>query len=288
MNHKKLVLAVVAMVIAVSYLATNVIAGQKVTVGANVPASQRTGIDGIRHDAWDALVKKYVDQAGMVDYRSWKADAGDIHALDAYLAMLSGADLSRPTGREATLAYWINAYNAVTVKGMLREYPTTSIRNHTAKVLGYNIWDDLLLVVGDSTYSLNNMEHKILRKQGEPRIHFAIVCASIGCPRLLNEAYTAARLNDQLTANARYFFADRTKFFVDRAGGIHVSPILQWFAEDFGANSREQMQTIAAYLPDESSRLAATGGTAAVTYLDYDWGINDRTIAAAGGANRRQ
>lgn len=248
-----------------------------VPVGAHVPANQHVAMDAIDHTSWNTLLAKYVDGNGGVDYRTWKATAADQQALDAYIAHLSQASLSQPSSREAQLAYWINAYNAVTVKGILREYPTTSIRNHTAKLFGYNIWKDLQLIVDGKQFSLEQMEHEILRKMGEPRIHFAIVCASIGCPRLLNEAYVAARLDEQLSTNTRAFFADQTKFQYDPAKGtIAVSPIMSWFAQDFGATQGEQLRRVAAYLPDAASRQLAESGAARVSYLGYDWGLNDR------------
>ena len=188
-----------------STIASIVLAGSTVTVGRATPTKQQVSFDRIDHSAWDALLKKYVDAQGQVAYQAWKNSAGDSQVLDAYINSLSRANTQTQASREAKLAFWINAYNAVTVKGILREYPTTSIRNHTAKVFGYNIWQDLMLTVGNSTYSLEDMEHKVLRKMGEPRVHFAIVCASYSCPRLLNEAYVAARLEKQLTINTRVF-----------------------------------------------------------------------------------
>ena len=251
-------------------------AGSKVKVGRAWPAAERVSMDKVDHAAFDALLKKYVDGRGMVAYAKWKASAADVAALDAYLGKLSQGDRARIAGRNAKLAFWINAYNAVTIKGILREYPTTSIRNHTAKVFGYNIWDDLLLRVGDDEVSLNDIEHKILRKMREPRIHFAIVCASISCPKLINEAYTAAKLDKQLAANARDFFADRGKFQYDASGSrISISPILKWFGEDFGANTAAQMATVSPYLPADAQKLARSG-RARVSYLDYDWGLNDQ------------
>lgn len=261
-------------------------AGSTVTVGAEVPVAQWVPVDQIDHSAWDTLLKKYVDSAGMVDYTRLKASAADQQTLDKYLSHLSAATFARDSSRDAQIAFWINAYNAVTVKGILREYPTTSIRNHTAKLFGYNIWEDLQLLVGGKSYSLDQMEHEILRKMGEPRIHFAIVCASIGCPRLLDEAYTEAKLDGQLTAGAEAFFADPTKFRYDTSRGtIAVSPILKWFAEDFGASQAEQLRTVAPYLPDEAARQLASSGRASVSYLDYDWDLNDQ--AKAGRASRR-
>ena len=179
------------------------LAGQKVTLGRAVPANQFVSMDQIDHGIWDGLLKRYVDNHRNVAYARWKQSAQDTQALDSYLGILSAANPRGQASKEAKLAFWINAYNAVTVRGILREYPTTSIRNHTAKLYGYNIWDDLLLSVGGSSYSLNQMEHEVLRKMGEPRIHFAIVCASRSCPRLLNEAYAADTLDAQLTTNSK-------------------------------------------------------------------------------------
>ncbi len=252
-------------------------AGAKVVVGQGWPAGQQVSIDQINHASWEALLGKYVDLDGRVNYSAWHQAKEDRLALDQYLRHLSRADWRRQATQEARLAYWINAYNALTIQGILREYPTSSIRNHTAKVFGYNIWDDLQLTVGDRSFSLNQMEHEVLRKMGEPRVHFAIVCASIGCPPLSNRAYSADHLDQQLTANARRFFADPQKFRFDVSHQrLELSPILKWFAEDFGASQAAQMRTIAPYLPDQAARNLATRGTATVSYLGYDWKLNDR------------
>lgn len=262
-------------------------AGSKVTVGQPWAVNERVPIDQIDHRPWDALLQKYVDAQGMVHYAAWKSSPADLQALDAYLASLSRAAPTSQTSRAGQFAFWINAYNAVTVHGILREYPTSSIRNHTAKAFGYNIWDDLLLVVGDQKVSLNDMEHKILRKMGEPRIHFAIVCASIGCPKLLNRAYMPQSIDGQLTASAQSFFADPQKFQYDaQAGQIRISPILKWFAEDFGASTAARLATIAPYLPDEHAQQLARSGRARVAYLDYDWNLNDLPSASRAAARR--
>lgn len=266
------VVAVVALT-----MVSEVVAGSPVLIGLNVPEQQRIAVGQIDHSTWDALLKTYVDESGLVNYAAWKADSSDMQALDGYLNHLSAASFAGPPDRNANLAFWINAYNAVTIKGILREYPTTSIRNHTARVFGYNIWKDLQLVVSGKPYSLEQIEHEVLRKMGEPRIHFAIVCASIGCPRLLNEAYVPARLELQLTGNAQAFFANLRNFRYDPTQRtIALSSILDWFGEDFGRNQAEQLRRIAPYLPDEPSRQLAESGTARVSYLDYDWNLNDQ------------
>lgn len=250
-------------------------AGDKIKLGKQIPAAKRVSFDQMDHTVWNHLLERFCSAQGMVDYTAWKASSADRRSLGEYLASLSQADAGKPAAREAKLAFWINAYNAVTAEGILREYPTSSFRNHTAKVFGYNIWDDLLLVVGGQSYSLNQMEHEILRKMGEPRIHFAVVCASIGCPPLRDEAYVADRIDEQLTDNAKRFFAGRSKFHADmRSRTISVSPILKWFAEDFGADQAAQMRSIAPYLPDKASQQFARSGQASVEYLDYDWNLN--------------
>ena len=250
---------------------------ETVEVGRSVPASRQVAMDKIDHSAWDTLLQKYVDDRGRVDYRGWKASRQDMQRLDHYLETLSTASRRVRSSRAAQLAFWINAYNAVTIRGILREYPTTSIRNHTAKVWGYNIWKNLLLHVGDTTISLNDMEHEVLRKMGEPRIHFAIVCASHSCPRLLNRAYVADKLEDQLATNTRNFFSNPGNFRYDAGRNTFLlSSILKWFAEDFGATTKVQLRTIAPYLPDRAAQAAARRGTVRVQYLDYDWSLNEQ------------
>ncbi|MCI0332878.1 MAG: DUF547 domain-containing protein [Planctomycetes bacterium] len=241
--------------------------GATVVLGKNVNKSQQVHAKQIDHSQWTTLLQKYVDDQGMVDYARWKASAPDTAALDAYLEHLSAAAGDLASAKRSTLlAFWINAYNAVTVRGILREYPTTSIRNHTAKVFGYNIWKDLKLLVAGRPYSLDEMEHEILRKMKEPRIHFAIVCAAMGCPRLLDEAYVAEKLEQQLDANAQAFFSDSNKFRFDAQNRtISVSPILDWFGEDFGSSQAERLRRIAPYLPDAAAQELAQSGNARVT-----------------------
>ncbi|MEM8864301.1 MAG: DUF547 domain-containing protein, partial [Planctomycetota bacterium] len=246
-------------------------------VGARAPASQRIGYDKIDHTAWDELLKQYVNDQGLVDYEGWKASGKSVTKLNDYLNNLSAVDPRQPAARESELAYWINAYNAVTVKGILEVYPTTSIRNHTAKVWGYNIWKNLKLRYADAQINLEDIEHQVLRKRGEPRIHFAIVCASIGCPRLLNEAYVPERLDEQLSTNARHFFAQQQNFQIDRGSNtVRLSSILKWFGEDFGATKQAQLQAISPYLPSDEARAFVSQPGVRVAYLDYDWNINEQ------------
>ena len=253
-------------------------AGTNVIVGRSWPVAKRVPLDQVDHARWDALLRKYVDRAGYVNYTTWKTSPQDVQRLDLYLASLSQGALKRSASRNAILAFWINAYNAVTVKGILHAYPIESIQDLRSTLgFGYDIWDDLLLIVGGTKFSLNQMEHEILRKIKEPRIHFAIVCASVGCPKLRNEAYTDDKMESQLSANGKAFFKDQTKFRYDpKEGRIHVSKILKWFGKDFGPTAADQMAAIAPYLPNESTKRFARSSAARVSYLDYDWSLNDQ------------
>lgn len=280
---KLVLLSATALIVAssVAYLACSG-ESRQVVVGKDIHdygggTAKAIPLDRVDHSTWDWLLQKYVDRDGMVDYDSWKASEPDRRALKQYLGTLSAADVSARTTRQGKLAYWINAYNALTVQGILDVYPTSSIRNHTAKLIGYNIWDDLLLPVDNRKYSLNQIEHKILRKLGEPRIHFAIVCASIGCPRLLNRAYTSGSLELQLAENTGDFFARQRNFQVDLANRkVRVSSILDWFGEDFGPTPRKGLAGLAKYMPDEATRKLIASADFSVSHLDYDWSLNEQ------------
>jgi hypothetical protein len=269
--------AVAVVVVATLAISQLVSARAKVQVGGPCAATDRPSLAAVDHGALDALLQKYVDDRSLVAYAKWKGNADDVQALDQYLTRMGCVDLGKSAAKTAQLAYWINVYNALTIHGILREYPTTSIRNHTAKLGGYNIWKDLLLWVDGKNYSLDDIEHKILRKMGEPRIHVAIVCASIGCPPLANRAYTAKDLDCQLAANARRFFARPVNFRADeRSQTVYVSELLKWYGTDFAPTPAEQMKALRPYFPSSEtlSWIEETGVT--VEYLDYNWGLNDQ------------
>ena len=272
--RKLMILAAAAIL---SMFSTAGLAGEKTRLGRNWSPQDRVSFDRIDYAIYDALLSRYVDQRGDVDYSAWKSSSSEVASLDHFLDHLSRADPNRKSSSSARLAFWINAYNAVTIKGILREYPTSSIKNHAAKLYGYNIWHDLLLKVGTQEYSLDQIEHKILRKMGEPRIHFAIVCASRSCPRLRAEAYRPQTLERQLSDNTRAFFADPQNFRYDvRRRHIEVSKILDWFGSDFGGDDREVLAAIAIYLPNEQARQLAALGRVRISYFKYDWSLNDQ------------
>jgi hypothetical protein len=229
----------------------------------------------VDHAALDALLRKYVDERGLVDYSAWKA--GDRPALERYLAAMGAVNSGELADQNERLAYWINVYNALTLHGMLHFYPTKSIKDHVSRFWGFNFWDDVRIEVAGKERSLNQIEHDILRKMGEPRIHVAIVCASIGCPRLRNEAYAGPRLDSQLEDNAWEFFNHPEKFRIDRADKVvHLSSIFKWFGDDFGGTDRSKLDFAARYLVRDENRAFLKRDDLAVKYLDYDWGINDQ------------
>ena len=246
---------------------------QKVRVGQRARAT--VPLERINHSDWGRLLKTYVDDDGMVNYRDWGASRADRQSLEQYLSHLSTGESTSKTSVNARLAFWINAYNAVTVYGILREYPTSSIRNHTAAVAGYNFWKHLQIYVDSEPYSLNYIEHEILRKMDDPRIHFAIVCASVSCPRLLNEAYTPDQIQEQLESSAHDFFG-RPENFRYHSRHMQLSSILKWFQTDFGVSQTERLQKIAKWLPTDQARKAARSGRVEVHYLDYNWNLNEQ------------
>lgn len=263
-------IAMLLIVASIASLAT--VANAEEKAGQKWPADQWVSINEIKHDTFDQLLKKYVDQDGRVNYKAWHQSSADRNQLKSYLSTMSRANPDQQATREARLAYWINAYNAVTIEGILRVYPTTSIRNHTAKLVGYNIWKNLIFTAGNKRVSLEDIEHKILRKMDEPRIHFAIVCASIGCPRLLNEAYTPARLEQQLVTNTKDFFGRQQNLRVG-GGVLYLSQLISWFGSDFGRTQQQQMQMLGPYFPPEAQALLGRGGYK-IKFLDYDWDLN--------------
>lgn len=253
----------------------NVGAGSTVYVGRDVAG--RVAFDKVDHKPWDVLLRKYVDDDGYVNYQAWHTSKADRASLQQYLNSLSVANPKARSSKNGQLAFWINAYNAVTIHGILHEYPTTSIRNHTAKLFGYNIWQDLQIYVSGKPWSLEGIEHEVLRKMGEPRIHFAIVCASIGCPRLLNRAYTMADVQKQLADNSTDFFSRPQNFRFDPRGNVfHFSEIMSWYGADFGADQRTQLKAVAAALPKGEAQSAAQSGNGTIRFLKYDWNLNDQ------------
>ncbi len=218
----------------------------------------------ITHEMWDSLLQQYVSEDGKVNYQGFKRDSV---RLNEYLNLLSKNHPSEQNwSREEQLAYWINAYNAFTVKLIVDNYPVQSIKDIKKGIAFVNsVWDIKFIQIEDRSYDLNNIEHGILRpKFKEPRIHFAINCASASCPKLLNRAYNANRLDKQLDEAAQAFLADpfKNKIAADR---IEISKIFSWFQGDFG----DVIDFINRYSTVKINR------NAKVEHLEYDWSLNE-------------
>lgn len=228
----------------------------------------------VDHASFDALLQKYVNDEGLVNYKDWKAN--DEQTVRDYVQMLSKVD---PTtlNRNEKLAYWINAYNALTIQGILEYYPLKSIKDKVSYTLGFSIWDDYFMNIQGQDYSLNNIEHQILRKMDEPRIHFAIVCASIGCPELRNSAYTGANIEEQLQEEAVGFFAGDRNFQLDKEAKIaKISSILEWFGEDFGGTDESKLLFIKPFLQNAEDQAFLEQEGLSIEYLHYDWNLNEQ------------
>jgi hypothetical protein len=237
--------------------------------------------ENVSHAPFDALLRRYVDCDGMVCYRQWRDRCRDIRGLEAYLHSLTQIDASIPARREAKIAYYINAYNAMTLWGILHEYPVASIQRIDGKRTKLAIFDDVQLWDGTNFVSLNGIENDVLRPMGDPRIHFALVCAARGCPRLRNRAYTADSLHWQLDDNAREFFSSHSRFHVSRlTGRVYMSPILDWYRDDFGQTDYEVISTLFAYLPARDRQWLTQHCDWKLKYLGYDWSLNDRCPTA--------
>ncbi|NNE55415.1 MAG: DUF547 domain-containing protein [Flavobacteriales bacterium] len=226
-----------------------------------------TNGEPVEHNVWDELVKTHVSAEGNVSYKGFIADS---LKLNRYLGVLSNNHPNHTWSKEDKLAYWINAYNAFTVQLIIRNYPTESIKDLGGSLYKINTpWDIRFIMIEGKDYDLNNIEHDILRKEfNEARIHFAVNCASVSCPKLLNEAYQADKIYDQLDRVAREFINNpkKNKITTEEA---EVSKLFKWFSGDFEDQSGSVINFINQY-----SDTKLTEDTN-IDYLDYDWGLNE-------------
>lgn len=212
----------------------------------------------LNHEQWNSLLQKFVTSNGNVNYTDFKNKQEE---LNAYISYLSAYTPNANWSKNETLAYWINAYNALTIDLILKHYPVKSIKDIK------NPWKQKLWTLGGKTYSLDYIEHSILRKLNEPRIHFAIVCASYSCPKLLNTAYSPANLEEQLTKATKYFLEDTARNQISTSE-IKLSKIFKWFASDFKQNG-----SLIDFLNLYSK--ITIDAHAKKSYLDYNWSLND-------------
>ncbi|MFC1616989.1 DUF547 domain-containing protein [Candidatus Margulisiibacteriota bacterium] len=220
-------------------------------------------------DTWNGLLDKYAYEGEknrvkliLVDYQGLKTDPMWRKLLQEV------KNAPQPATGNAEIAFWINIYNIGAVKMIVDNYPLKSIRDKSG--LFNPVWGQPIITARGKRYSLGYIEHEILRKIGEPRIHFAIVCASVSCPDLRQSAFNSASLSYQLDEQAMNFLHNKKKgFFIDKEKRkIYISSIFKWFQDDFG----DVRSFLAKYLPEYEKELLDK--TYEIEYLHYDWALN--------------
>jgi hypothetical protein len=238
---------------------------------AHDPASTAT----IAHDAWDDLLKKYLRPAsdGINRFAYGRVNGPDRKTLDVYIAELSDVAIGRYR-RPAQRAYWINLYNALTVRVVLDHYPVATIRDIDISpgFFSSGPWGRKLVTVEGEALSLNDIEHRILRPIWRgPRIHYGVNCAALGCPNLAAKAFTAANTEAMLDAAARAYVNHRRGVHVEN-GLLTVSKIYAWYAEDFGGDAGSVIAHLRRYAaPALAADLERAGG---IDGYAYDWSLN--------------
>lgn len=223
------------------------------------------------HVGFDKLLKKHVTLDGNVNYKGFIKDSVE---LNNYLRILSSTPPDTKTwSRYEQMAYWINAYNAFTIKLITQYYPVKSIKD-----IGSNVqipfvntpWDIKFITIGNQKMDLNAIEHgKLRRNFDDPRIHMVLVCASKSCPILLNEAYTAHQLDEKFTKQTKAFLADsfRNKVSADQP---QLSMLFKWYGMDFNKKNASVRSFINTYSDIKIKPEAK------FSYLEYDWGLNEQ------------
>jgi hypothetical protein len=245
---------------------------------AHDPTSTAT----IDHGRWQRLLETHIradgDGLNRFDYRG--PGAAERESLEAYIAELAGLPIDG-YDRAEQAAFWINLYNALTVRVILEHYPVESIRDIDISpgLFADGPWDKKLVSVAGEALTLNDIEHRILRPiWNDPRIHYAVNCASIGCPNLQRMAFTGSNLQDLLETAARDYVNSPRGARLEN-NGLHVSSIYVWFQEDFGGDDSGVIAHLARYAePGLAARLEGIG---ALADHDYDWSLNDTGGAAS-------
>jgi len=232
----------------------------------------------VDNTAFTALLRDHVKD-GRVNYKAIKTD----ERFTQYIETLKKTDPSGLQGNEK-LAFWLNVYNAFTLKVICDNYPLKSITDLNgggglviSTVLKTTVWDKKLVEISGKQYTLNGVENDIIRKMGDPRVHFAMVCAAKSCPPLRPEAFEASKLNDQLEDQGRDFLAQTKKnsFNIEKKTAA-ISNIFNWFQADFAKTVPEVLRYISRFLPKDKAEQVATNAAAfSVTYTDYDWSLNE-------------
>lgn len=247
-------------------------------------------------DKYAALLDQYVNDEGMVAYESLKSNR---QALDQYNSSLAGLDPQTYEGwsNDRKIAFWINVYNALTLKTIINHYPIESggfisgLRfpdNSIRQIPG--VWEEITHPVMGKSMTLDQIEHEVLRKDfEEPRIHMALVCAAMGCPPLRGEPYTGERLDPQLEDQTRQFLNNPAKFRIDREGdAVYLSSIFDWFGSDFETKYQTQdfqhapsdvrpvLEFVARHL-NERDEDYLRNENYRIEFLDYDWSLNEQS-----------
>lgn len=223
---------------------------------------------GISAAPWQALLEKYVNPQGLVAYAAWKASPTDLQQLEDFVSAYARLDGPSAEGPEK-IAALINAYNAFTIRWILQNYPTESIRELEGS------WNNARWTIGGSTVSLDDIEHKNLRPLYGWRVHATIVCAARSCPPLLHEAYTATNLVS-LTERAYQTWLARADLnrFDEKNGIVRVSAIFKWFKSDFTGDG--DLATVLENYALPQHRVFLAGRRYQLEYLEYHWGLNDQ------------
>lgn len=210
------------------------------------------------------LLQKHVSDSGVVDYKSFKNDK---NKLDTYINYLEKTTPDNSWSDDKKRAFWINVYNAYTIKLILENYPLKSIMD--IKKDGKNAWEIPFAKVGGATYTLNHIEHQILRKKlFDPKIHVGVNCASGSCPKLGNVAFTESNINAELTKLMKAFVNDPVRNKITKKK-VQISEIFNWFKEDFTKNG-SVIDFLAKYSDTEIKP------NAKISYLTYDWSLNGK------------
>jgi hypothetical protein len=256
---------------------------RRVLLGAGAAAVLVPGVYAATPEALDVLLSRYVvahpDGVTRVRYGAWKAASGDMAALEAWIA---AATQLRPGAmvRAEAFAFWGNLYNALTLRVILERYPVRSIKDIRSSGVAldpkgyFGPWRTKLVTVEGRRMSLDDIEHETMRPVfRDPRVHYAVNCASIGCPNLRPRAWRAATLEGELDAAAADFVNHPRGVSVVADGRLKVSSIYAWFREDFGGSEAGVVAHLRRYAgPGLAARLA---GEVRIAEDGYDWTLND-------------
>lgn len=220
---------------------------------------------------FDGVLSRHVSRDGFVNYKGLNEDKGFVR----YIEYLSNTDPETLPSEKHRLTFWINAYNAFVIKGVLEEYPIKSVCD--VGWIPHSFFIRKKFETRHGNITLRAIENEKIRKPfKEPRIHFAINCASMSCPRLLTEAYRAEKLEQQLETQAKFFINNKSKNYLDRENGIlYLSSIFKWFEGDFIKNAGKIEEYIAKYLNADDAEFIRNNKVT-IKYLDYDWSINEQ------------